>query len=174
MDRREISNSFFSLVAAGGIAAVIGAVTAPALATYQHLLMVAGLVAIGVGLLGLLCLYLTKPKKEPLLAGDTFNVNNSGSGFAAGQVGTVNIGKVPYRLSDQHKAQVLASIDRSKPVSVGWVGFDGGRELSMELRSYLEQNGVATAEGESHGMLMPPLASPIEIKGNTIIVDPSR
>lgn len=101
--------------------------------------------------------------------GDTFNQSHSGNGN-----NVINIGKVAFQLTDAHVAQVLEAIDRNKPVSVGWVGFDGSAELAADLAARLSGHGAQVLQGDRIGMRIPPLNGPIEVHGNSIMVDASR
>lgn len=66
MDRRTVAGTLWSVVLAGGLAAMIGATALPDPSPYLTILTVVGGIAIAVGLIGLVFLFFTAPKAPPL------------------------------------------------------------------------------------------------------------
>ena len=73
-------------------------------------------------------------------SGDTYNITNNGPGTAIGRVENLNIGKQPFAMTPAIMADVLAQLDRSKPVTLYSIG--PSKAATEQLAAYLAQNGV--------------------------------
>lgn len=65
MDRHAVAVTLFGTLFAGGIAAMVGATAVPANSPYFDVLLWGGIVAIAIGLIGLILLMIFPGKKPP-------------------------------------------------------------------------------------------------------------
>ena len=103
--------------------------------------------------------------------GDDYSQHHSGSGD-----NIMNFGKQPFELNDDHLADVLSKVDRSKPVKIGWVGSNSGSpQVADAIWDYLARHGIVVEAGMTAEVMAPAIPEPITVyQGNNVVVDVTR
>lgn len=119
---------------------MISALTLVFDAPYRDIILVAGAIASVVGMSGLIAMLVLPSPKEAPASQATYNVSNSGPGFAMGQ-GTVNIRAPRFDLTDEVLQEIISHLDRSRPVVLVWRNTGRTPQMVALLKEHLQTNG---------------------------------
>lgn len=99
----------------------------------------------------------------------TFNQNHSGSGD-----NIINFGKQKFALTDSILDELVIGLKGRGSVLIEPHGVQEAFDVASAIVSHLLANGVDAVLGGGTMMMLPPPSGPLELRGNMLLVDPSR
>lgn len=113
------------------------------------------------------------PKSDKdLHMGDHYENN----GTVHGNMGPTHnhYGKQPFQMTQSVMEEVATHLGGLDEIEVDWIGTLQSRADMQKLGDFLEARGIKIRRGGGIGMLIPPLSTPIELRGNKLLVDSTK
>ncbi|WAT17114.1 hypothetical protein OZN62_09210 [Aurantiacibacter sp. MUD11] len=144
MAKTDTLRTISAVLAAGGIASMIGATQATD-SSYFEMLLYGGGIAFAVGGVGLIAMLIfgEKPEQQPVAIDHSVTSHNQSGGITAQNV---NVGKIQRRMSPRIANEMLQSLPKDRAIRVeALLGDAEAIRYATEIRDFLKANGYILA-----------------------------